>query len=127
MKTLSEYLNESKLLDFDFSEFCNLLDDKAYEIGDWGGGVSSNVIYIKNIFGTDIIRCTAAGKYSTGQIIRPATPENAEFIYVDRSSKKCIGVRCKKFGFMYIYDTGDLKKCFGEENLTKIYKFISAK
>lgn len=127
MKKLSEYLNESKMLDFDFSDFCYLLDDKAYEIGRWWSGVSPNVIYIEDIFGTDTIQCMAAGKYSNGQIIRPSTPEKAEFIYVDRSSKKCIGVRCKKFGFMYLYDTGDLKKCFGEKNLTEIYKFINAK
>lgn len=127
MKQLSEYLIESKILDFDFSDFCYLLDDKAYEIGSRWSGVSPNVIYIEDIFGTDTIQCMAAGKYSNGQIIRPATPEKAEFIYVDRSSKKCIGVRCKKFGFMYLYDTGDLKKCFGEKNLTEIYKFINAK
>ena len=127
MKQLSEYLIESKMLDFDFSDFCYLLDDKAYEIGSRRSGVSPNVIYIEDIFGTDTIQCMAAGKYSNGQIIRPATPEKAEFIYVDRSSKKCIGVRCKKFGFMYLYDTGDLKKCFGEKNLTEIYKFINAK
>ena len=127
MKQLSEYLIESKMLDFDFSDFCYLLDDKAYEIGSRWSGVSPNVIYIEDIFGTDTIQCMAAGKYSNGQIIRPATPEKAEFIYVDRSSKKCIGVRCKKFGFMYLYDTGDLKKCFGEKNLTEIYKFINAK
>lgn len=127
MKQLSEYLIESKMLDFDFSDFCYLLDDKAYEIGSRWSGVSPNVIYIEDIFGTDTIQCMAAGKYSNGQIIRPATPENAEFIYVDRSSKKCIGVRCKKFGFMYLYDTGDLKKCFGEKNLTEIYKFLNAK
>ena len=111
--------------DFDFSEFCNLLDDKAYELGNWYGGVSPNVIYFKYIFGTDTIRCTASGKTGRGQIIRPATPENAEFIYVDRTTKKCMGVHCRKFGFMYIYDIADLKKCFGEENLTKIYNFIS--
>lgn len=127
MKKLSEYLNESKTLDFDFSDFCYLLDDKAYEIGSRWSGVSPNVIYIEDIFGTDTIQCTATGKYSNGQTIRPATPEKAEFIYVDRSSKKCIGVRCKKFGFMYLYDTGDLKKCFGEKYLTEIYKFINAK
>ena len=127
MKKLSEYLIESKMLDFDFSDFCYLLDDKAYEIGSRWSGVSPNVIYIEDIFGTDTIQCTAAGKYSNGQIIRQATPENAEFIYVDRSSKKCIGVRCKKFGFMYLYDTGDLKKCFSEKNLTEICKFINTK
>lgn len=122
MRNLKNILMES--ISFDFDEFCYALEDKAYDLGERGGGVSPNVIYIKNIFGTDTISCMSSGQYSNGQIIRPSTPENAEFIYVDRSSKKCIGVKCKKFGFMYIYNIGDLKKCFGEKNLNEIYKFI---
>ena len=126
MKTLKEFIVEAKS-DIDFDDFYYALRDKAYDLGDWGGGLSSNIIRIKTIFGKDTIKCTATGENSRGSIIRPATPESAEYIYTYFGNKKYVGVYCVKFGHMYLTNREQLKTCFGEENLTKIYKFITKK
>lgn len=126
MKTLKEFIVEAKS-DIDFDDFYYTLRDKAYDLGDWGGGLSSNIIRMKTIFGKDTIKCTATGENSSGLIIRPATPESAEYIYTYFGNKKYVGVYCTKFGHMYLTNKEQLKTCFGEENLAKIYKFISKK
>ena len=69
--------------------------------------------------------CTATGENGRGLIIRQATPESADFIYTYFGNKKYVGVHCVKFGHMYLTNREHLKKCFGEENLEKIYKFIN--
>ena len=135
MKTLKEYIYEDKKVDFtkiDFSDFCNLLDDCAYNRGDWAPGISPNVIKIKDVFGKDYISCNVTGLSNTNQILKKLyrfAKGNVDYIYVDRTSKKCIGVRCIKggnyTGYMYITNMSELLECFGEENLNKIYKFIS--
>ena len=96
MKTLLEYLNEAKS-DIDFDDFYYALRDKAEDLGDWGGGLSSNIIRMKTIFGKDTITCTATGENGRGLIIRQATPESADFIYTYFGNKKYIGVHCVKF------------------------------
>ena len=126
MKTLKEFIVEAKS-DIDFDDFYYTLRDKAYDLGDWGGGLSSNIIRMKTIFGKDTITCTATGEDSRGSIIRFASPESAEYIYTYFGNKKYVGVYCRKFGHMYLTNREQLKKCFGEENLSKIYKYISKK
>ena len=126
MKTLKEFIVEAKS-DIDFDDFYYALRDKAYDLGDWGGGLSSNIIRMKTIFGKDTITCTATGENGRGLIIRPTTPESADYIYTYFGNKKYVGVHCIKFGHMYLTNGEQLRKCFGEENLTKIYKFITKK
>ena len=124
MRDLKQYINESKV-DFDFDDFYYALRDKAYDLGDRGGGLSSNIIRMKTIFGKDTITCTATGEDSRGTIIRPATPETVDYIYTYFGNKKYVGVYCIKFGHMYLTNMEQLRKCFGEENLEKIYKFVN--
>lgn len=126
MKTLKEILVEAKS-DIDFDDFYYALRDKAYDLGDWGGGLSSNIIRMKTIFGKDTITCTATGEDSRGSIIRPAIPESADYIYTYFGNKKYVGVHSIKFGHMYLTNKEQLIKCLGKENLTKIYKFITKK
>ena len=94
-------------------------------------GISPNVIKIKDIFRTDYITCNVTGLSSTNQILNKLyrfTRGNADYIYVDRTNKKCIGVHCRKgekfTGYMYINTMTGLLECFGKDNLDKIYKFI---
>lgn len=133
MKSLKEYIIEAEKIDFnkiDFYDFCDLLEDKAYDIGDWSGRVSAKVIYIKSIFNKESISCNVTGLSNTNEILKklyPHTSSNAQFIYVDRTGPRTIGVygvgRFK--GFMYMKSMSDLIECFGEKNLSEIYNFIS--
>jgi hypothetical protein len=128
MKTLKEYIVEAKS-DIDFDDFYYALRDKAYDLGDWGGGLSSNIIRMKTIFGKDTITCTATGEDGRGTIIRFAAPESVDYIYTYFGKKKYVGVHCinksgNMYRHMYLTNREQLKKCFGEENLEKIYKFI---
>lgn len=123
MKTLKECIVEAKS-DIEFADFYYALRNKAYDLGDWVGGLSPNIIRMKTIFGKDTITCTATGEDSRGAIIRAAIPESVDYIYTYVGNKKYVGVHCIKFGYMYLTNMGQLKQCFGEKNLEKIYKFI---
>ena len=133
MKALKEYIVEAKNVDFskiDFYDFCDLLEDKAYDLGDWSGRVSSKVIYIESIFNKDSISCNVTGLSNTNEILKrryPHTSCDAQFIYVDRTGPRTVGVygvgRFK--GFMYMKSMSELIECFGEKNLSEIYNFIS--
>lgn len=124
MKTLAEYITEAKS-DIDFDDFYYALRDKAYDLGDWGGGLSSNIIRIKTIFGKDTITCKATGEDSRGTLIKFHSPESVDYIYTYFGNKKYVGVHVPGgFGHMYLTSIGQLKDCFGVKNLEKIYKFI---
>lgn len=133
MKNLKEYITEANKVDvskIDFYDFCDLLEDNAYELGDWSGRVSGKVIYIKSIFNKESISCNVTGLSNTNEILKKLYPRascNAQFIYVDRTGPRTIGVYgIGGFkGFMYMKSMSDLIECFGKDNLDKIYKFIS--
>ena len=78
---------------------------------------------IKDIFGVDTIKCRTVGRF----------PEDVhiKWIYaLNISGKEIGGARKSKGGFEYISGKSsladsNLKLFFGEDDLNKIYKFIS--
>lgn len=134
MRTLKEYINEEKRIDFtkiDFSDFCYLLDDYAYDHGERLSSITPKIIRIKDIFGKDYISCNITGLSNTNQILKKLYRfgiANADYIHIDRTGKTMVSVHSNggNFkGYMYLRGMDQLIECFGEDNLTKIYKFIS--
>ena len=92
MKTLKDILEAKS--DIDFDDFYYTLRDKAYDLGERGGGLSSNIIRMKTIFGKDTITCTSTGEDGRGTLIKFASPESADYIYTYFGNKKYVGVHC---------------------------------
>lgn len=124
MRDLKQYINEAKV-DFDFYEFCDAIEDYAYNDKSWHAATSAYVVSIKDIFGKDTVRCNGAGVNNMNGIIKSYETINADYIYVDRTGKRTLGVHGKNFGYMYLRNINELISCFGESNLTKIYKFVN--
>lgn len=123
MKTLKEYIVEAKI-DFDFYAFCDAVEEYAYNDKSWNSATGAYIISIKDIFSKDTIRCNGAGVNNMNRIINKYETVDADYIYVDRTGKRTLGVHGKKFGYMYLQNMNDIISCFGESNSIKIYKFI---
>lgn len=124
MKTLTQYINESKI-DFDFYEFCDTIEDYAYNNNSWNAATSAYVVSIKDIFNKDTIRCNGSGVNNMNRIISKYETADVDYIYVNRTNGRTLGVHGRKFGYMYLKNINELISCFGETNLTKIYKFAN--
>ena len=121
MKSLKDYVVEAKQ-SISFDDFYYKLKDYAYDNGEYKSEVGNHVIMIKDIFGVDSIKCRTVGRF----------PEQVDikWIYALNISGKEIGARKSKGGFEYVSGKSsladsNLKLFFGEDNLNKIYKFIS--
>lgn len=123
MKNLQEYITEAKI-DFDFYDFCDAVEEYAYNEKSWHSGTSAYIMPIKDIFGKDTIRCNGAGVTNTNRIIDKYETVDVDYIYVDRTGKRTLGVHGKRFGYMYLQNMNDIISCFGESNLIKMYKII---
>lgn len=123
MKTLKEYITEAKS-NIDFYDFCDAVEEYAYNEKSWHSGTGAYIISIKDIFSKDTIRCNGAGVNNMNRIVNKYETVDVDYIYVDRTGKRTLGVHGKKFGYMYLQNINDIISCFGVENLEKIYNFI---
>lgn len=117
MKTLKEFIVEGKVPTWD--ELYYTLSDYVYDNGIYKNEVGKYTLEIKDIFGTDTIKCTGMN-HGTRLVL-------AIWIYPLNLSGREIGVRLEKGGFEYLKNINDCIRFFGKENLTKIYKYISKK
>lgn len=124
MRNIKDYINESKI-NFDFYTFCDAIENYTYNNKSWNAATGSYVIYIKDIFNKDTIRCNGAGVDNMNKFISKYEAIDVDYIYIDRNNKRSLGVHGKKFGYIYLQNINDLIQCFGETNLIEIYKFIS--
>lgn len=105
-------------MNYSFSDFWHLLDDYAYNNGQYKHVVGKYAISIKAIFGVDSLVCKS--------INRDEYPVLAQWMYPTSVSGLQIGVWCGKDGWEYISNIDDLETFFGPENLTVIYKHIKS-
>ena len=110
LKTLKEYIIEAQKIDFTFREFCDAVEDYAYDYGVYKSEVGKYGIEMKDIFGEEFLKCKALVKW----------------IYVTRMSKLELGACCPKSPrWGYFSSTDKLVDFFGVDNLIKIYKFVT--
>lgn len=126
MKALKEYINESKV-DFDFYAFCDAVEDYAYNNNFWNTATSAYIVSIKEIFNKNTIQCNGAGVNNMNRIISKYEIVDVDYIYVNHTNGRMMGVHGRKFGYMYLKNINELISCFGEPNLIKIYKFVNKK
>ena len=116
MKTLKETILESKVPTWD--DLYYTLVDYVYDNGIYKHEVGKYALEIKDVFGTDTIKCTGMN-YGTQLVL-------AIWIYPLNLSGREIGVRLKK-GFEYLKNIDECIRFFGKDKLSKIYKHISKK
>ena len=86
MKNLKELLIEATQIDFTFREFCDAVEDYAYDYGVYKTEVGKYGIEMKDIFGTEFLKCKSHIPSSV----------MVKWIYVTSMSKLELGACCAK-------------------------------
>lgn len=112
MKDLKELLTEAQKINFTFREFCDAVEDYAYDYGVYKYEVGKYGIEMKDIFGEEFLKCNSSAL--------------VKWIYVTRMSKTELGACCVKSPrWTYLSSMDKLADFFGVDNLIKIYKFVT--
>lgn len=116
MKDSKELLTEAQKINFTFGEFCDAVEDYAYDYGIYKSEVGKYGIEIKDIFGKEFLECN----------LRVPNSASVKWIYVTRMSKTELGACCAKSPrWTYLSSMIKLEDFFGVDNLIKIYDFVT--